>query len=237
MTQPQHVILDVDDVMVDTDGAVAAAMAALDARVAGLLQRHYQTLISDLRGEKPVAYPPLRQRIEGWQRGLLEVKQWSRECLLAICFEDIGVKPTAALIEREARAYWGAITEKTVVYPDAAELIGVLKARGIDFQLATNSDGFLDFDEARQTFTYAPEVSARRKIERLGLLAELGITPAHITVGDPVGKPLEGFYRKVLADIAARTGKSVDVARTLAVGDSFTNDVEPFMRLGARGCG
>lgn len=222
----KHVIFDVDDVMVDTDAAGVAAMAAVDPRIAALLQRHYETLINHLRGLQPPEYPALRRRIEGWQRGFAEVKQWSRECLVAICFEDLGVTPTAALISASAGAYWRTVTEKTVVYPDARELARRLLGRGITIHFATNSDGFLGFDEAARRFTYDPVDSARRKVERLALLREVGMNEGNITVGDPIGKPHPEFYERALAGL--------DRGATLVVGDSLTNDVLPFLKAGAR---
>ncbi|MBL8955637.1 MAG: HAD family hydrolase [Myxococcaceae bacterium] len=222
----KHVIFDVDDVMVDTDAAGIAAMAAVDARIAPLLQRHYETLIANLRGLNPPAYAPLRRRIEGWQQGLSEVKQWSRECLVAICFEDLGVRPTRELILREAATYWRVVTEKTVVYPDARELAGRLLARGITVHFASNSDGFLGFDEATRRFTYDPAEGVRRKIQRLALLREVGMHEGNITVGDPIGKPHPEFYERALSGL--------DRGATLVVGDSLSNDVLPFLKAGAR---
>ncbi len=221
----KHVVFDVDDVMVDTDAAGVAAMAAVDARIAPLLQRHYETLINHLRGLSPPEYPALRRRIEGWQQGFAEVKQWSRECLAAICYEDLGVTPTAALVEAAGAAYWRAVTEKTVVYPDARELAGRLLARGQTVHFATNSDGFLGFDEQARRFTYDPADSARRKVQRLALLREVGMTDGNITVGDPIGKPHPAFYERALY--------ALDRAATLVVGDSLSNDVLPFLKAGA----
>lgn len=221
----KHAVFDVDDVMVDTDAAVVAALRALDPRIGPLLKTHYETLISHLRGENPPAYPPLRKRIEAWQRELTEVKQWSRETLVAICYEDIGVTPRKADIEREAGAYWRAITDETVVYEDAAAMARACLQRGISIHFATNSDGFLGFDEAKRTFTYDAEDSARRKIARLGLLRPHGMHEGNITVGDPIGKPHPEFYEKAL--------RGLDRAATLVVGDSLSNDVLPFLKAGA----
>lgn len=221
----KHVVFDVDDVMVDTDAATVAALSAVQPRVGPLLKAHYETLIAHLRGEDPPAYPALRKRIEGWQRELTEVKQWSRETLIAVCFEDLGVQPTKADIEREAAAYWRAITEKTVVYPDAAEMARRFVRDGLTIHFATNSDGFLGFDEARRTFTYDPADSARRKTARLHMLREVGMHEGNITVGDPIGKPHPAFYEKALAGL--------DRGATLVVGDSLSNDVLPFLRVGA----
>lgn len=222
----KHVVFDVDDVMVDTDAATVAALGAVDARIGPLLKAHYETLIAHLRGENPPAYPALRKRIEAWQPELTEVKQWSRETLVAICFEDLGVKPTKADIEREAAAYWRAITEKTVVYPDAAEMARRFVRDGLTIHFATNSDGFLGFDDARRTFTYDPADSARRKIARLHMLRDVGMHEGNITVGDPIGKPHPAFYEKAL--------EGLDRSATLVVGDSLSNDVLPFLKQGAR---
>jgi FMN phosphatase YigB (HAD superfamily) len=224
----RHVIFDVDDVVIDTDRAAVEALAAVDRRIAPLLQRHYETLIAHLRGENPPEYGRLRVRIEGWQSGFVEVKQWSRECLVAICLEDLGETPTAERVTREARAYWRAITERSTVYPDAAELARRCLAVGVSIHFATNSDGFLGFDEARRTFTYDPEDSARRKVARLHMLRAIGMNDHNITVGDPIGKPNPIFYQKAL--------RGLDRGRTLVVGDSLTNDVLPFLEAGvARG--
>ena len=39
----------------------------------------------------------------------------------------------------------------------------------------------------------------------------------------------------MLRDIESRTGRPVNLERTLAVGDSFAADVAPFMKLGTLG--
>jgi FMN phosphatase YigB (HAD superfamily) len=230
MARIEQVIFDVDDVMVDTDAATRAAAdsveSVLGAKVSRAFQKSYEVLIRNLRGESAPEYPALRKRIEGWQRELKEVKQWSRECLLAIALEDAGETPTFAKVEAAARVYWRTLTEKTVVYPDAAEMARRLAADGIGVHLATNSDGFLKLDEPRGTFIYDPADSARRKKDRLHMLG-----PLPITVGDPVGKPLPGFYAQVLQDL----GRKVEMSRVLAVGDSLTADVLPFVKLGAQG--
>jgi FMN phosphatase YigB (HAD superfamily) len=226
MGQIDQIIFDVDDVAVDTDAAVKAGAEAVDPRIRAAFHQSYQTLIAHLRGENPPAYGPLRRRIEQWQRELNEVKQWSRECLIAIALEDAGVEPTFAEVEQSARAYWRVVTEKTVVYPDHAELQRKLEARGIGVYYATNSDGFLRFDDAKRTFAYDAADSARRKIERLSLLRPFGMSEDTTTVGDPVGKPHAAFYEKALRDF--------DRSRTLVVGDSLTADVLPFLKAGVK---
>jgi FMN phosphatase YigB (HAD superfamily) len=225
------VIFDVDDVVVDTDAATRAATAsverALGREIGQVFARSYETLIAHLRGQSAPDYPRLRARIEAWQRTLSEVKQWSRECLIAIALEDAGEVPTFARVDAAARAYWQELTDKTVVYDDARALIRVLVQRGIRFHFATNSDGFLRLDDGQRTFVYDPDDSARRKLARLHMMTEM--TADNTTVGDPIGKPRPAFYERVMQRARATP------ERTLAVGDSFTADVEPFMKLGTQG--
>jgi FMN phosphatase YigB (HAD superfamily) len=225
------VIFDVDDVVVDTDAAVRAANASVERvlgkSVSDAFGRSYETLIAQLRGQAAPEYPRLRARIDAWQKTLSEVKQWSRECLLAIALEDAGEAPTFARVDAAARAYWQELTDKTVVYEDALALIRVLKQRGIGFHFATNSDGFLRLDDQLRTFVYDPDDSARRKLARLHMMREM--TAENTTVGDPIGKPKPAFYERVMQRAKA------DAAHTLAVGDSFTADVKPFMALGTKG--
>jgi FMN phosphatase YigB (HAD superfamily) len=225
------VIFDVDDVVVDTDAATRAAASSVEGvlgrPVSQAFAHSYQVLIAHLRGLNPPEYPPLRKRIEAWQRTLSEVKQWSRECLLAIALEDAGQAPTFERVDAAARAYWQELTEKTVVYPDALQLISTLEQRGIRYHFATNSDGFLRLDDAQRTFLYDPDDSARRKLARLHQMPKLNAQ--NTTVGDPVGKPHTAYYERVLQRAQA------NASSTLAVGDSFTADVQPFMKLGTQG--
>ncbi len=233
MANVELVIFDVDDVVVDTDAATRAAAAAVErvlgAKVGSAFARSYETLIAHLRGQAAPEYAPLRARIEAWQPTLSEVKQWSRECLIAIALEDAGEKPTFARVDAAASAYWKELTDKTVVYPDAVRIIAKLRAAGLAFHFASNSDGFLRLDDAKHTFVYEPDDSARRKFQRLHMMEPLGMTAETLTVGDPIGKPKPAFYERVLQRTHANP------ARTLAVGDSFAADVAPFMTLGTRG--
>lgn len=246
-----HVIFDVDDVLIDMDQALLAAEAAIEPALAALLgnepargareafTRNYGTLLAHLRlppGEKLPAYTALRARIEAWQRGVtgagFEVKQWSRDTLLAVSLEDAGATPTAALLEAGLSAYWSTLTDATRLYPDAERLCARLREEGVSFHLATNSDGFLSLDAARGTFVYAPQTSAERKVARLGATRALGVARSNITVGDPIGKPGAAYYARVLAEFGAAAGRPLALDRTLAVGDSLKADVLPFLQAG-----
>ena len=246
-----HVIFDVDDVLIIMDEALLAAEAAIEAplgrrfgpvtakKVRENFTANYQTLLDHLRlpvGARNEVYEKLRARIDAWQKGVtdagFEVKQWSRDTLLAVAIEDAGEQPSAASVDEALNAYWSTLTEKTRLYPDAAALCGTLRERGVTFHLATNSDGFLSLDDQRRTFVYDPPSSAERKVARLGATKTLGAERRNITVGDPIGKPGAAYYARVIQEFSDALGKQIDLTRTLAVGDSLKADVVPFLQAG-----
>jgi FMN phosphatase YigB (HAD superfamily) len=246
-----HVIFDVDDVLINMDEALLAAEAALEAPLArrfgpltaqkarAAFTANYQTLLDHLRlpvGERNERYEKLRARIDAWQQGVtqagFEVKQWSRDTLLAVSLEDAGEQPTAAAVNEALAEYWQTLTNKTRLYPDAEALCDRLKQDGITFHLATNSDGFLSLDDARRTFLYDPASSAERKVARLGVTRVLGAARQNITVGDPIGKPGPEYYARVVKEFSDAQGGPINLTRTLAVGDSLKADVVPFLLTG-----
>src|SRR5262245_32650149 len=108
-----HVIFDVDDVLIIMDEALLLAEASIEIPLArhfgpvtaknarNAFTRAYQTLLDHLRlpvGERNEPYEKLRGRIDAWQKGVtdagFEVKQWSRDTLLAVALEDAGEQPT-----------------------------------------------------------------------------------------------------------------------------------------------
>lgn len=248
-----HVIFDVDDVLISMDRATELAARAIEAPLAARFGPEvakkaqaafagaYTTLIEHLRlpaGTPHPTYRALRARIESWQVGVTsagyEVKQWSRDSLLAVALEDAGVSPTSAVVSEALGAYWKTLTDEALLYPDADALCAELNAAGISFHLATNSDGFLVLDDARRTFVYDPAGSAERKVARLDAVKKLGVGRSHITVGDPIGKPGAAYYQRVVQEFSARLGRPLDLSRTLAVGDSLTADVLPFLTAGVK---
>lgn len=252
----RFIVFDVDDVVIDTDRAGAAAErsviapltprigAEAAARVQVRFSKGYDILRTQLRqpaGVKTEEFARFEQRIIGWQRGVLgagyELKLWSRDTLLAIALEDEGFAVTRDLITPATDHYWNVLAETTLIHEDAAAILRVLRGRGVAVHLATNSDGFLAFDEAAMTFVYDPPNAVERKIRRLGKLAEIALGPIDVSVGDPVGKPKPDFYRKVLAEFGAKLGTEIDPRDVIGVGDSLTNDVMPLISLGARAGG
>jgi FMN phosphatase YigB (HAD superfamily) len=244
------VIFDVDDVVIDTDRACAAAERAVGEplrgelgdegarRVALAFSRGYDVLRRQLRtpaGLRAEGFDRHQSRIAAWQRGVLEagfeLKLWSRDTLLALALEDEGFAVTASRIAAVDH-YWRTMAEETEIHVDAARIVEQLRGRGIAIHLATNSDGFLRFDESARTFSYDPADAHRRKLSRLDAIRALGLAHRDVTVGDPIGKPKPQFYRRVLDEMSEKLARRVDPARVLVVGDSLTNDVLPFFDAG-----
>jgi FMN phosphatase YigB (HAD superfamily) len=247
----RFVIIDVDDVILDTTKASRLAEQAILSPLAQHLgpanadavQREFSraivTLAQQLRSPSAMpnnTYQALRHRITTWQWGLtdagFEIKEWSRHTLVACALDACGLPVTAAVIQAVADHYWETVAQHATVFPDAVALMQHLRTVGVAFHFATNSDGFLTFDEARQTFVYDPEAGIRRKLARLRRLLALGIDRHAISIGDPIGKPHPAFFRTVLRDFGTRLEQEVDLERTVAIGDSFTSDIRPLLDLG-----
>lgn len=251
MRQVSFLVLDVDDVLVQMKPAELAAEAAVRAPlepalgaekasfVQASLASSYQILRDQLWAAPGVKLPTwveLRRRIDAWQRGVTEegheVKQWSRDTLIAIALEDAGVSPTAALIAPAVDAYWRTLGDESRLWPDALALLDHARANGVSFHLATNSDGFLRFDDRRRTFVYDPDDARERKLARLHVLGKAGVRREDITVGDPIGKPSPKYFEKVMEDFSEKLSMSIDRRQAMAVGDSLAADVLPPMSIG-----
>ncbi|MCK6548521.1 HAD family hydrolase [Myxococcota bacterium] len=247
-------VFDVDDVVIDTDHACDVAERSVEAPLSRHLPaataeavtrrfaHHYEILRVQLRHPthaKTHEYAAYEARVRAWQAGVVadghEVKIWSRDVMLAVALEDHGVPVTRALVDEVTAHYWRVMTAASVVQADARAVISRLLATGIPVHLATNSDGFLWLDEAAHTFRYDPPRARALKLQRLALVSELGLSIDDVTVGDPIGKPRPEFFDAVLSAAAARSGRTAELTRTWAIGDSLTNDVMPLVERGAHG--
>jgi FMN phosphatase YigB (HAD superfamily) len=228
------VFFDVDDVVLDTDEATEAAIRVMPvaAEIRQTFRHLYQTLITDLRGARTPDYEPLFADIQRWQREIGEIKVFSREVLMAIALERHGQKVTAEAVHGPVDAYWRSLANGSRVFPDAIQVYEKLKGRGIPCSFATNSDGFLRLDEAAQAFRYDPEYSRKRKQQRLSALWAVGVVESQVTIGDPVGKPHAEFYVQAIIEHHSFHGIAIDLSRAVAVGDSLTSDVLPFLEAG-----
>ncbi len=190
-----HILLDVDGTLVDFETAMWHALG----RVAELISERTGTLVT------PQHLQSLRNQVAvepGWQgKPLLDIRVEAFRRVLAAAGED------DATVARELSDRFVATREETlVVYPDAAEALPVLHARGFTLVAATNGNVFLE----------------RQEIARY---------LAHVHRADDVGvgKPDPRFFALALE----RTGGRAETA--VAVGDRIDNDVAPAQELGMAG--
>ena len=249
---PRYVILDVDDVLIDTDAAETRARVELGAALADLFDaalsrsiyeeffRRWDLIVDWQQGALRRGDPRLEEvygRLCFWQRGVTgagyEVKFWSRDAMLASALEANGVEPSTRILEHVVSRYWKALAENSKIFADAVTALNGLKRASLRIHLATNSDGNLRFDDRRKILIYEPEAAESAKRSRLRCLADLGFTDGNLTVGDPIGKPDVRFCRKVLGAFSSDIGEEVDLRRTLVLGDSLGSDILPFLELGA----
>lgn len=228
------IFFDVDDVILNTEQAHEVAVGAIDIgdRVQETFRHLRGVLLDQLRSRDNSESARLDADIRRWQRTLSETKVFSREVMIAIALERTGRPVTRAAVHEAGDAYWQALTTVSQVFPDALQAVERLREQETRFSFATGSDGFLELDENAQTFAYDPAESHRRKLARLEVMRTIGIDNRQITIGDPIGKPHPGFYEQVLADFAAFYGATPDLATSVAVGDSLTSDVLPFLAKG-----
>jgi FMN phosphatase YigB (HAD superfamily) len=228
------VIFDVDDVVINTDDATKRAIDSMPVRmlVRETFRHLYVTLISFLRGDQTPDYAPLMADIQRWQRDLTEIKIFSREVLMAVALQRNGEAVTASAVHGAVDHYWREVAAFTTVFSDAIAAFEQLRHRNVPFSFATNSDGFLILDEAAQSFRYDAAYNVERKRGRLSALTGQGIDARQITVGDPIGKPHEGFYRQAIEDHRQYFGDKLDLSHSLAIGDSLSFDVLPFLQAG-----
>lgn len=228
------IFFDVDDVILNTEHAHEAAVDSIgtDDDVQETFRQLWGVLLDELRSRGDGEFTRLDADIRRWQRDLSETKIFSREVLIAIALERTGHPVTRSAVHGAGDAYWQALTEVSQVFPDAERAVERLREQGAGFSFATNSDGFLELDQDAQAFRYDPAKSHRKKLARLENMRQIGIDDRQITIGDPLGKPHPGFYDQALADFATFYGSSPDLATSVAVGDSLTSDVLPFLAKG-----
>ncbi|MDD9932828.1 MAG: hypothetical protein OXT09_04455 [Myxococcales bacterium] len=137
-------ILDVDDVllcvaeasysgMAQVQRALQRHLAARDAqRVCEAFGRHLSTLAARLHqaGTPAPAYVQLRARLEHLQEPILragyDLKEWSRQAVLACALIDCDIAPGRRVIDDAADAYWRHIEEKAGLHVDVADFVGAL---------------------------------------------------------------------------------------------------------------
>lgn len=157
------------------------------------------------------------------------IKKWSREVLIKIASDKLGLKTTPKIIKEAANAYWDMLTEMTFIFSDALELINKIKENKRPIFLITSSDARLEMKEDGQ-FVYDPSHSEKLKMERMELLKERGIDYDLVSIGDPEDKPHLDFFEKGINLAEKYLGQKIEAKNSIMVGDSFAGDLETPLR-------
>ncbi len=152
-------------------------------------------------------------------------KKFSREVFTKIAADRLGIKYSPELIHESADAYWITLTEKTIVFPHALNLIKEIKAHKRPIYLLTSSDARLKLGSDGQ-FTYIPEYSEGLKRERIELLREKGVDFNIVSIGDPEDKPHRDFFEKGIKKAEEDMGQKINLKNAIMYGDSFAGDLQ-----------
>ena len=236
-------MLDVDDVLVDTDEAEKAASLAFRASVTTTLgedhgkqmadsfEQIHQVLIQELRtGVASEEYRrvirDLRQvQVQVYESGY-QVKTWSREAAAELSRRRCDFTCPMQLIEEALAFYWRLHRESLSVFDDALRFVTLLRASETPYLCASDSDGILRFSSTG--LYYDPKHARRKKLWRLHHLFRAGIEERDLLIGDPIGKPETDFFAEAISRLR------VPVGQVIPVGDSYARDVFPVLEMGAR---
>jgi FMN phosphatase YigB (HAD superfamily) len=242
---------DVDDTVLNTDGAhefgaqlareyLATAIGSESAeKIIDRFNEKYWFIRRGYSARDPsdwaeihggqAAYEALLELIRSYQPEVIQkfgaAKLWSREVLLKLCADELGIALRGEAAEAAAAAFWDGVAEKTAVIPGAAELIAALRHHGRSVHLFTSSDGRLNFHSERQTFTYDPERSRSLKTQRVERRRGQGLDYDTLTTGDPLDKPALSGFQSMLAAAAAFLGRPPAPENCVMVGDSHEGDL------------
>lgn len=242
---------DIDDTLVDFSGTVAIAtervhqvlqthFSVADAQKVTdrfnhffLLQKRVHQSHDNVQDEE---HDTLAARINDIQQDIYRqygfVKQWSREVLLKLAADDLGVQVTPELVHEAIDAYWVALSQESHLLPGSKELLLFLEQHNQPVYLLTSSDGRLTMNDDH-TFSYSPEYSAGLKRERIELLRQKGIFYRGMSIGDPEDKPHRDFFEKGIRIAETDLGRAIDLSHAVMVGDSYSADLQtPKEQLG-----
>ncbi|MFA6533659.1 MAG: HAD family hydrolase [Patescibacteria group bacterium] len=250
ITWPESVwFFDIDDTLSDTSDVSAAATVGIERVVAkkfgdeialvirNQINNYYNLMLFagrikedsdwDRIGGKS-EFENLYKSIQDCQQSVIEKfgapKKWSREVLLKLAADKIGVKLDPEFIYEAVDAYWIELSKITSVFPDALELLNAIKEKKRPIYLLTSSDARLKMNPDGQ-FIYDPEYSEALKRERIELLRDKGVVFDSLIIGDPEDKPHKDFFEKGLARATADLGSKIDMEKVIIVGDQFANDL------------
>lgn len=175
------------------------------------------------------AYDELNARIADCQKDVIAkygtYKKWSREILLKLAADDLGIKISPELVHEAVNAYWMDLVRFSEPFPGVLELVNIIKDHGRPIYLITSSDARLKMREDGQ-FEYIPEYSETLKRERIVILKNKGINFDGLSIGDPEDKPHLDFFEKGLKIAERDLGRTINTSKVIMVGDSFGGDLQ-----------
>ncbi len=175
------------------------------------------------------AYENILIEIENFQKRVKEkygfIKKWSREVLIKIAADRVGLKTTPEMIVEAGDAYWISLAKQTHVFPDALALVNEIKKHKRPIYLITSSDGRLTLAADGQ-FDYEPKYSEALKRQRIEILRDMGVLFDSLSIGDPEDKPHRDFFEKGIKAAESDLGKPFNLSNTLMIGDSFGGDLQ-----------
>ena len=201
-TLPRAVLVDLDDTIVDGSAVVDCWDVACDCCPSDVDRQAVLTEILRLRDW--YWSDPVRHR-----EGRLDLSAARRQ-IARMAIANIGSDATL-LADRIAERYDQCRDERTVLFPDARELLTWLRHKGCRLALVTNGAAAMQ----------------REKIARFDLEPLFDLILIEGELG--FGKPDERIYQLALRELA------VGPAHTWMIGDNLEWDVEQPQRLGITG--
>lgn len=153
------------------------------------------------------------------------LKKWSREILIKIALDDLGLRYSSEQICEAADAYWMKISKLSDPFSDALFLIREIKKHKRPIILVTGSDARLILKPNGQ-FEYDPKYSEALKRERVIILSDKGVGFDGISIGDPEDKPHLDFFQKAVHTAEDNLGHKINLKDAIMVGDSYSADLQ-----------
>lgn len=242
---------DIDDTLIDTAknsvGASEGVREVFEARFGSEIGRNIQarfnetynlmyqgyTVKNDSEWDRVPggreAFERLNERVAECQKAVVEKygmhKKWSREIMIKLASDDLGIHVTPELVHEAADGYWMTLARLSDPFPQALDLVRNIKAHRRPLYLITSSDARLKMGEDGQ-FEYTPEYSEALKRERIVILRDKEIDYNALSIGDPEDKPHLDFFGKGIRKAEEDLGHPLDLGNTIMIGDSFAGDLK-----------
>lgn len=239
LIQPQikAVCSDIDLTLVDISQGhqlgVEGVESILGSAVAEEFNRIFNLILTghklpeDRAWDDREAFNGINERIDEIQKNIIPTygrKYWSKETMLIIACERVGIVLHADLLTQARDAYWQGRKDGAVLYEDTKVFADFLVAHNIFLILMTSSYHIMQIDE-NMNLSYDPDYSEEYK--RRSLQEVLDFPYQELIIGDPIDKPEVAFFDEVYQVTAGIMGISPsELSRTTVfMGDSERNDL------------